>query len=93
MAVNVSENARAELVCMGSGPPTPTFLVKKTEPVPGKVALFHKIIWWLTRPLIILYHLEKNNKHAKGVVSALCFVFKYTIVFNPESARTDFARL
>jgi len=34
MAVNVSENARAELVCMGSGPPTPTFLVKKTEPVP-----------------------------------------------------------
>ena len=36
MAVNVSENGRAEFVCMGSGPPAPTFLVKKVKPVPGK---------------------------------------------------------
>ena len=36
MAVNVSENDRAEFVCMGSGPPAPTFLVKKVKPVPGK---------------------------------------------------------
>ncbi|XP_073253088.1 uncharacterized protein [Porites lutea] len=34
MAVNVSENGRAEFVCMGSGPPAPTFLVKKVKPVP-----------------------------------------------------------
>ena len=37
MAVNVSEGDRAELVCMAAGPPTPTFLVKKSKPAPGQL--------------------------------------------------------
>ena len=46
MAVNVTEDERAELVCMGAGPPTPTFLVKKTTPIPGCLSFYIMFDWF-----------------------------------------------
>ena len=61
MAVNVSENGRAEFVCMGSGPPAPTFLVKKVKPVPGKfVYLFIYLFSFIAYSLAPFINITKK---------------------------------
>lgn len=37
MVIEADENGRAEFECMAAGPPTPNFVVKKTQEAPGKL--------------------------------------------------------
>ena len=37
MVIEADENGRTEIECMAVGPPTPTFVVKRTQGAPGKL--------------------------------------------------------